>query len=78
MENQKGGFFSGLKKMIFKEEEVPLPSQQPEPAPAKVVTPVEAESRPVGNLGTSTASLEAREDAAKKLISLLSPLISQV
>jgi multidrug resistance efflux pump len=71
MENQKGGFFSGLKKMIFKEEEVPLPSQQPEPAPAKVVTPVEAESRPVGNFGASTASLEAREDAAKKAYQLI-------
>lgn len=71
MENQKGGFFSGLKKMIFKEEEVPLPAQEPGPAPAKAVTPAEAESGPVDNVGAGAAPLEAREDAAKKAYQLI-------
>ena len=71
MENQKGGFFSGLKKMIFKEEDVPLPPQQPEPAPAKVANPVVVESRPVNPVNTSQASVEVREDAAKKAYQLI-------
>ncbi len=71
MENQKGGFFSGLKKMIFKEEEVPLPVPPPEPTPVKEVNPVAIESRPVTTINTGQVPLEAREDAAKRAYQLI-------
>ncbi|MGE9314764.1 hypothetical protein ACLOAU_24115 [Niabella sp. CJ426] len=71
MENQKGGFFSGLKKMIFKEEDVPLPAQQPEPTPAKVANPVVVESRPANTFDAGSVPVEAREDAAKKAYQLI-------
>ncbi len=71
MENQKGGFFSGLKKMIFKEEDVPLPSQQPEPTPVKQAEAVVAAFKPVDSFDASAAPVEAREDAAKKAYQLI-------
>lgn len=71
MENQKGGFFSGLKKMIFKEEDVPLTTQQPEPAPVKASEQIVTEPRPVNAFGTNAVPLEAREDAAKKAFQLI-------
>lgn len=71
MENQRGGFFNGLKKMIFKEEDVPLPAQEPEPAPVKVAEPAIVKPQPVSTYDTSAIPVEAREDAAKKAYQLI-------
>ncbi|MCH5717138.1 hypothetical protein [Niabella hibiscisoli] len=71
MENQKGGFFSGLKKMIFKEEDVPLSAQPTEPTPVKVEEPAAVVSQPARSPDTSSVPIEAREDAAKKAYQLI-------
>lgn len=71
MESQKGGFFSGLKKMIFKEEDVPLPLEQPESATVKTSNPEIAEPKPVITLDANPAPVEAREDTARKAYQLI-------
>ncbi|MFT4093130.1 MAG: hypothetical protein QM640_05785 [Niabella sp.] len=68
MENQKGGFFNGLKKMIFKDEPVSLQEQQP-PVSAPATESLKA-AAPVKTFDI-TITPAAKEDAAERAFKLI-------
>ena len=64
MEKQRGSFFNGLKRMIFKEEGVPAPAE----TPASSAAPTE--NAPVKTFDTISPD-PAKDDAAKKAYQLI-------
>lgn len=70
MDSQRRGFFGGLKKMIFKDEDVPL-TQPAQPHTAAQPEPVEPTQKPVKTYDLTSVPQEAREDAAKKAYQLI-------